>query len=87
MVSKGQGDSDRVPAGGGTQVPTAAEVASGGIGDSRALCRLGGALINDMLTGTVTGKVANPVCRTGNMMLRTVDLEHRHNDGQPIRMS
>ena len=86
MVAKGQGDSDRVSAGGGTQVPTAAEVASGGLGDSRALCRLGGALINDMLGDRVSGKVANPICRTGNMMLRAIDLEHRHNDGKPVPM-
>ena len=87
MVAKSKGDVRNGTAGGGGKVPTAAEVASGGIGDSRDLCRLGGALINDMLGDRVSGKLANPICRTGNMMLRAADLEHRHNDGKPLPMA
>lgn len=86
MVSKSASAVPGLPAAECPPVPTAAEVASGGIRDSRDLCRFGGSLINDMLAGTVTGKVANPVCRTGNMMLRAVDLEHRHNEGRPLPM-
>lgn len=71
-------------AGGGTQEPRSVEIASGGISDTRALTRFGSALIGDIMTGAVSPKIANPVCRTGGMMLRATEMEQRHNDGKAI---
>lgn len=48
---------------------------------------MGGAIINDLINGSMTAKIANPVVRTANMMLRTVEIEQRHNDGKPLSMS
>jgi hypothetical protein len=71
----------------GSQVPTAGEVASRGLASTRDIFALGGSLINDMLGGDRKAKkLAGPVCRTGNMMLRAVDLEQTHNDGESIEM-
>jgi hypothetical protein len=44
-------------------------------------------MLNDIINGSMTGKTANPVVRTANMMLRTVEIEQRHNDGKPLAMS
>lgn len=44
-------------------------------------------MINDLINGSMVGKVANPVVRTANMMLRTAEIEQRHNDGKPVSMS
>jgi hypothetical protein len=44
-------------------------------------------MINDLINGSMTSKVANPVVRTANMMLRTAEIEQRQNDGKAIAMS
>lgn len=74
--------------GGRAPIPTAGEVASGGINSTRDLFKLGGSLINDMLQGDKKAKkLSGPICRTGSMMLRSVDLEQTHNDGASIEMN
>jgi hypothetical protein len=50
------------------------------------LKRLGGSMINDLINGSMSGKIANPVVRTANMMLRTTEIEQKHNDGKPLSM-
>jgi hypothetical protein len=87
MVAKGTGHVDGGTEGVRAQVQTAAQVASGGIASSRDMTRLGGAMINDLINGSMTGKIANPVVRTGNMMLRATEMEQKHNDGKPIPMA
>lgn len=44
-------------------------------------------MINDLINGSMTSKVANPVCRTANVMLRATEMEQKHNDGKPIPMA
>lgn len=46
--------------------------------------RFGTALIADLLSGAVSPKVANPVCRAGHMVLRAAEMEHKHNMGRPV---
>lgn len=56
------------------KVPTAAEVESRGIHDTRDMMRLGGAVINDLLNGTITGKEADRICRDMNKKLRDMEM-------------
>lgn len=72
------------PQGGDAQSPRSVEIASGGIDDTRGLMRFGTALIGDLMTGAVSPKVANPVCRTGHMVLRAAEMEQKHNNGTAL---
>ena len=87
MVAKNAGDAVGVSAGGGREVARSVEIASGGIGDTRDLCRFGTALLGDIMTGSVNPKIANPVCRTGNLILRSAEMEQKYGAGHALPLS
>lgn len=85
MVAKTEGSTTDDTAVVRPQVPTAAEVASSGLTDSRAYCRLAGSLCNDLLNGSQKPKVVNSVVRAAHMGLRAAEIEQK-NDGTPVPM-
>ena len=91
MVAASTGAAGNGTAGEAAQVQTAGDIASRGITGTRDIFKLGAALIGDMLSADKGRRKAasgacTKVCRTGSMMLRAVDLEQSHNDGDNITM-
>lgn len=78
MVTAVKGGVAGVPEAAGAPQPRSVEIASGGIDDTRAMCRFGTALIGDIMTGAVNAKLANPVCRTANVVLRACEMEQKN---------
>ena len=87
MGTSGERLTDHGEKGRGTPQPRSVEIASAGIDSTRDMAKFGTALIADIMTGSVCAKVANPVCRTGNLVLRSVEMEQRHNGGNPVPLS
>lgn len=64
--------------------PASLAIAKGGIRTANDFARLMGALMGDLLEGSVTAEVGNSTCKAGSNLLKAVEMQHKYGSAQPI---
>lgn len=64
--------------------PASLAIAKAGIRTANDFTRLMGALMGDLLEGSVTAEVGNSTCKAGSNLLKAVEMQHKYGSAQPV---
>jgi hypothetical protein len=58
-------------------------IATNGIPNAQSLCLTLGAVVHDLLAGSITSSVGNAVCNATGKILKAVELQYKYGKTQP----
>jgi hypothetical protein len=64
--------------------PASLAIAKRGIRTANDFANLMGALMGDLLEGSVTAEVGNSTCKAGSNLLKAVEMQHKYGSAQPV---
>lgn len=65
-------------------VPKSLEVVRGGIHTANDFATLMGALMGDLIEGSVNAQVGNATCKAGANLLKVIEMQHKYGTAQPL---
>jgi hypothetical protein len=63
--------------------PESLAIAKGGIRTANDFTRLMGALMGDLIDGTISADVGNATCKAGANLLKAIEMQHKYGSSQP----